>query len=278
MRIASYIVATACLVTASATFAAPITDWHTLRATTATTLSGTENSDDPDMGTTATSSSGARLIGYFSPQTLTNVGESITLTFSVRFNDAVGMGSANDNFRFALYDRNGETAETTTNFNVTGTANMDDFRGYAYGVDSAASGTNGSLRQRNAGTGTQDPFAAAANTALSAPSGTDVVLVSSVNGDNTGPTYSGALTITLSAPGEVTLSGSFSGNGGLNTYSFVDTTAVATSYSVVGFLNGGPLSADQATFQNIDVTFVPEPATAGLLGLGAMGIAMRRRA
>jgi hypothetical protein len=64
--------------------------------------------------------------------------------------------------------------------------------------------------------------------------------------------------LTLTNTNEITLSGSFTDpNAGPNEYSFVDTAPPTTSFSVVGFLNGNAIDADQANFQNIDVTYTP---------------------
>src|SRR5687768_8902468 len=99
------------LITSNA-LAAPVTDFFTLRGTTATTLSGTGNTDDPVMGTVAETADGARLIGYFTPQTLTNIGDSLTLSYSVSFTEGT-IASASDNWRYALYDGTAEAQEAT---------------------------------------------------------------------------------------------------------------------------------------------------------------------
>jgi hypothetical protein len=87
------------------------------------------------------------------------------------------------------------------------------------------------------------------------------------------------MTLTLTGANEITLSGSFTGNAGSNVFSFVDTSAVTTTYSVVGFLNGGGINADQVTFSNVDVTFtpIPEPATWALGACSLIGGALVRR-
>jgi hypothetical protein len=187
------------------------------------------------------------------------------------------MGNGSDNFRFALYDRNGETQEATnSNIAATGTANTDAFRGYWFGVDTntGTSGAQGTIRERSGTTGDMDPFANASAANIGSPGGSEVAFA-------LGETYTGSMTLTLTGLNEITLTGSFSGsNGGTNTFSLVDTTPITTNYSVVGFLNGSALSADQVRFQNVDVTYkpIPEPAT-WMLGLVLIlgGVFVRRR-
>ncbi len=273
MKCSTGLVASFGLFAASSAIAAPVTDFFTLRGTTATTLSGTGNTDDPVFGTTAETTDGARLIGYFAPQTLTNVGDSITLSYDVSFT-AGTIVSSSDNFRYALYDRQGAAQEATnSNLNVNGTSNTQPFRGYWYGVDTnpEAAGAQGTIRERSGTVANSDPFANATATQIGSPTG--VVTFAS------GQTYTGTMTLTLSNVNEITLSGSFTGNAGSNLFSLVDSSPITTTYSVVGFLNGGGINADQVTFSNVDVTFtaVPEPASLALLGLGGLACLRRRR-
>src|SRR5215213_9897436 len=68
-----------------AAVAAPVVDWHTFKATTATTLSG-QGTDHPTVGSLTTTADASFVIGYLStPITLTNPGEQITFTFNVSF-------------------------------------------------------------------------------------------------------------------------------------------------------------------------------------------------
>jgi hypothetical protein len=260
----------------------PVTDFFSLKATPATTLSGTGNTDDPVLGTAAATADGARLMGYFAPQSLTNIGDSITLSYSLAFTVGTIVNSS-DNFRYALYDRNGETPiATDTNLAVAGNDNTDQFRGYWYGVDTntGATGAQGTIRER-AGTdlAQDDPFANASATQIGSPGGTEVTLAS-------GATYTGTMTLTLTGANEITLTGSFSGTNtaGVNTFSLVDTTPTTKTFSVVGFLNGGGINADQVSFQNVDVNFlpIPEASSVALIGLVAgvsgLGAWLRRRA
>jgi hypothetical protein len=198
------------------------------------------------------------MIGYFPEQTLVNIGDKITLSFSVSFEAADGtISNGTDNFRFALFDRNGETPEATnSNLAVTGTSNTDAFRGYWFGVDTnTGGGAQGAIRARSGTTGDTDPFANASAPLLGTAGGDEVTLA-------VGETYAGTMILTLTNTNEVTLSGSFTDpNAGPNEYAFVHTAPPTKSFSVVGFLNGGALDADQANFLDIDVTYTPFSAS-----------------
>ena len=269
-----------------AAHATPVLDWHTFRATTATPLSG-QGTDDPVVGSFAATADASFALGYLSsPVSLLNVGDQITLTFSVTFNDLTGMTNAGDNFRFALFDLNGQvpvTADSSATAGVDG--QTDDFRGYMLGVrNGSGTGSGGSMRERTAALGSGDnSFATAganAATSLGSVGGDPVTLVASVNGDGTGPNYSGVMTLTRTASG-IDLSGSFVGSNSanMNVFSASDTTApTSTTFGAVGFLIGDGLNVEEVSFSNVDVTYVPEPVSAALLATaGAFLLARRRR-
>jgi hypothetical protein len=246
-----------------------VTSWRTFKATPATVISG-ETTNDPVIGTLATTSQASRILGYFTPQTLGAVGDTITLTFSVSFADNVGSASGQDNFRFALYGLNGEVVEPTLNSASLGTTNTDDLRGYAIGVDSGNAAPQGSTRKKDNSSST-DFFAAGTQSALGgANTGTNVTIAS-------GPTYLGTMTLLRTLSG-VDITASFVGNGGANAFSVSDNSSPFLTFGAVGFLNGGGISTDQVILQNVDVTFIPEPAT-WVLALGSVvsGLALRRR-
>jgi hypothetical protein len=256
--------------------AAPVTDWRTYRGTAATTLSG-QGTDDPIvgdlLGSTANSSF---VIGYLSTPAVLgpNVGDKVELTFMVSFNDAAGMANAGDNFRFALFDLNGEAQESATggvlgspNYATAGTDNTDNFRGYWLGVrNGTGTGSGGSIRERIAMLVTGDnAFAATGDNNPTAPSlgtvgGDPVILASDVNGDGAGADYTAVLTLTRNASNLVDVSGSFIGTNGAtgNVFAASDITDPSPStYGAVGFLIGNALNADQAIFQDVSVTVTP---------------------
>ena len=236
---------------------APVTNWHTFKATTATTLSG-QGTSSPVFGTTSLSSSTAVLIGYMdAPLSLVNVGDRITFSYNVSFNDAVGIPATTpDQFRFALYDLNGETrvaADNTTGA-AAGTTDTDNLRGYWFGVKSG-SGAQGSMRKRTGTTADVNPFANASAGLLGTAGGTSITYAGATNGVGGGAIYSGTMILELQT-GSLAVAGFFAGNGGTNVFTYVDASSPLTNnYESVGFLSGGSLSCDQMLFQNMQVAF-----------------------
>lgn len=238
--------------------AGPVTNWHTFRATTATTLSG-QGTSSPVYGSTNLTASGSFLIGYLDALSLTNVGDRITFSFQASFTDAVGMANAMDNFRFALFDLNGQTpvtAENTASAGVNG--QTDDWRGYWFGVRHPTG--VGSIRERIAALVSGDnAFAATGDNNPTAPSlgsvGGDGVNFLSSTGPEGGPPYLGVMALEKT-PAGVALAGLFGGNGATNLFAVNDdATPFPVNYAAVGYLNGGPLSCDQINFQNVTVTY-----------------------
>src|SRR6185295_9763558 len=82
-----------------------VTNWHTFKASPATTLAG-QGTGSPTFGSGAATASAGFLVGYFQALSLTNVGDRISFTYQCSFTDAGGMASAGDNFRYALFDLN----------------------------------------------------------------------------------------------------------------------------------------------------------------------------
>jgi hypothetical protein len=253
-------------------FASPITTWRTFKASTATVVNSGQGTNAPVIGSTTSTSAASRIIGYFTPETLVSVGDKISLTFQVGFNDAVGVGNGGDNFRFALFDRNGESVPGSENIASAGSSDTNGFLGYWAGV-MTGSGTNGSLRERF-DTTNNDMFtngSASANLTTPPIGGTAAPMAGQVNGAGPLTLYDGQMTLTRTSSG-IDIAGSFSGNGGANTFAASDSTPISLTYGAVGFLNGGGISADQMIFQDVDATYtaVPEPP-AGLLLLLAGG-------
>jgi hypothetical protein len=241
------VVAAACawMGMASAVHAALVTDWHTFKATTATTLSG-QGTDSPVVGSLTTTADSSFVIGYLStPVTLTNVGDQITFSFNVKFNDTTAIANAGDNFRFALFDLNGQAPVTADNTATAGISGQtDNFRGYMFGArNGSGTGSTGSMRERTAMlVSGANSFATASpnNTtfvSLGAVGGDPVVLASSSNGDGTGPIYTGTITLALTDTGTA-ISGSFAGSNGpqMNLFSAFDSLApTSTTFGAVGF-------------------------------------------
>src|SRR5687767_11378082 len=195
--VAAAVAAAAFLSGGAAAFADPVAQWHTLKAAPATVVDSGQGTNGPVIGNLVTTSSASRIIGYFTPRTLTNVGDRITLSYTVSFNDGTGMADGADNWRFALFDRNGESPLADENTAANGTDRTDALRGYWFGVDTIAGGAQGSMRERTGTTADQDPFANASAPLLGNAGGTAVDFTSSVNGDGAGPLYEGIMTLEL---------------------------------------------------------------------------------
>src|SRR5688572_24010262 len=215
--------------------AGPITNWHTFKATTATTLSG-QGTSSPVFGSPSASAATAFLIGYFDAMSLTNVGDRIMLTHQVSFTDAAGMSSNDDQYRFALYDMNGQPQVAEDNTATAGVAGYtDDWRGYWFGVDSSqAAAAAGTIRKRNAAN--LHPIANAGTVLIGRPGGTQVLFSSSTSPAG-GPSYSGEMVIELTPTG-LALAGYFGGNGTTNTFATNDNTApFPVNFGAFGVLN-----------------------------------------
>jgi hypothetical protein len=277
---------------AAACLAAPITDFRTYKASPATTLAG-QGTDDPIVGDLATTADASFVIGYLStPAVLgSNAGDAIIFTFGVSFNDTTGIANAGDNFRFAIFDLNGENQDPSPgspNYATAGTTNTDNFRGYILGVkNGSGTGSGGSIRERIAAlaSGT-NAFATAGTNGATAPSlgavgGDPVTLTSDVSGNGAGADYTGVLTLTRNGSGLVDISGSFIGTNGAtgNLFSAPDTTPNSSStYGAIGFLIGDALNVEQVLFQDVAVTEVPEPGTCVLaIAMALVGTMARRR-
>ena len=268
--------------------AAPVTDWHTFKGTPATILAG-QGTDDPVVGGLGAgeTADASFVIGYLgTPVSLINVGDQITFTFGVSFNDTTDISNAGDNFRFALFDENGEARVAAENTATAGTDDTDDYRGYIFGVrNGSGTGSGGSIRERIAMLLSGDnAFAATGTNAPTAPSlgavgGDPVTLTSDTNGDGTGADYTGVMTLTLTASG-IDLTGSFIGTNSPtgNTFSASDNAVPSpTTFGAVGFLIGDGLNVEQVIFQDVSVTVVPEPSSLALLGLGSVLLLRHRR-
>ena len=248
----------------------PITDYRVYKDAVALPLVG-QGTDDPVVGELATAATGSFLLGYLpSPITLgANEGDRVTLSFDVHFRDTAGMTNAGDNFRFALFDLNGEAQDSATggsgggpSYNTAGTTNTDDFRGYWFGVrNGTGTGSGGSIRERMALLSGANPFSATGANTGTAPSlgpvGGDPVTLESddVEAATTGPDYTGVLKLTRTASG-VDLSGFFIGSNGAtgNVYTASDNVDPFTTFGAVGFLIGNALSSEQVLLSNITVS------------------------
>jgi hypothetical protein len=269
--------------------AAPVTDFRTYNGS-GPPIAG-QGTNDPVIGTlnAGESADPSFVIGYLAaPVTLgANVGDKITFSFGVQFNDTntvdppgadpAGMSNQGDNFRWALFDLNGEAQDSATggatggpNYTVNGTDNTDQFRGYWLGHrGGGGSGAGGSIRERTADlTGSDNPFTNSAGDPaldIGTITGDPVPLASDVNGDGAGPDYTGTLTLTRAAGGLIDVSGTFTGtNIGVgevdNIFNSDMSVSGSSNYSAIGFLIGTALNVEQVLFTDIDVSVIPASA------------------
>jgi hypothetical protein len=224
------------------------------------------NTASPVLGTGATDSGDNQQINAAtaSSYTLSSVGDSVSLTGGVAF---TGLATPQaDQFRFGLYDVNGQSGTTG-------------WLGYfATNAGNPSGGTGPTVsnlwERSNPNSG-------------SFGSGTGAVSISSVGATPSGSAfvsgnYTFSLTITRVSTG---LELGWSMTGTDVTYSFsktiIDTTPQTYTFNRVGIFTGGGLNADQLSFSNIDVTYasaVPEPASwAGIAAAVALAAACMRR-
>lgn len=251
----------AVLVSAPLAQAASVASWTQFSGSISSGL----NSSSPVLGNgTSESADGQTIYAATPTYTLANVGDAVTFSGSVTFSSLNAPQA--DQFRFGIYDVNGQSGATG-------------WLGY-FASNSGTSGgpTYSRLWERsNPNTG-------------SFGSGTGAVTIANVNAtpNNTSfvsGTYNFSIAALRTASG-LTLTWTLV-NSTASTYSvsgtFADTTAQSYVFNRVGIFTGGGLNANQASFSNMDMTFtpaaVPEPssfaAIAGLAGIGF--VAMRRR-
>ncbi len=214
----------------------------------ASTVSMVTDNTSPLSGSAMQFSGGATVgtFGTGASNVTLGVGDSIALSVAFRFTAA---GTAN--VRFGLYNDNGTPASDVTEAGAPYTGD----RGYLFIVTQA--GTNNNYTREIDNTGA---LAGGTDQTNFAQSGTHPAL------GTTG--HTAVLTLTRTATG-IQINGTVDGNS----YGTVNdnTGSIITSFGQV------VLSASSiVAFDNVTVTTVPEPATAGLLGAGALTLLARR--
>lgn len=196
------------------------------------------------------------IVGSFPSVTL-NEGEVLVLTGSINVTGNSGAIPGNQ-IRWGLFD-------------APGTPSTGVGAGYV-GVWAPSSNAAATIVSADGSTG--NPFSGSATTAIVTENGTGSMAY--------GSTYDFLLSISRFDASQISVSGSLAESGGgaiLNQWP--ETLAPASpanfTYDAVGILLGGTTNATQATFANVDVTLVPEPATVLLGLLGAAGLLRRRR-
>jgi hypothetical protein len=184
---------------------------------------------------------------------LSQAGDRVALAGTVVL---TGVASSNDQFRWGLYDVNGKP----------------DVNGWlGYFGSNGITGQGGNLRERDLPNGAGYWLGTSATIlATSAPAGASF----------SSATYNFTLEIERTAANGLQIGWSLTrvGSSAYNlASSFLDTEPSAFSFNRVGFLLGGSLNADQASFQDITVTYIPEPSSAVIGMIGAASLALRRR-
>ena len=275
MRNASCVAALATLLTVSNAFGALVTGPWDVATTNPPGGQGNGpitngNTASPTVGDgTSNSAAGEMIDSAFAPVTLGAAGEHVYLTGYVNLIGTVASASSSatprTQFRFGLFD--GDDAGLDDNGWV----------GYYMSNKHGDPGTPAGVLARKSVGNTTIYLSATGQTVLASQQGDGTVssqFLSSL--------YRVELKIERNASGHLSLNGSLTGaNGFSQLMSITDTNAAANgtyTFDHVGFLLGANLGADQGDFTNIDVTYyVPEPATAGLFAVGALGLLARRR-
>lgn len=187
--------------------------------------------------------------------TLASVGDKATFSGSVNL---IGItNGAIRQFRWGLY-------------NVSGSSDTTGWLGYFATQGSGTTG--GEIYDRNANTTAFFAGGTGIGTTVGSAPGADISFTSS--------TYAFSLTLERVLTGMQVDSSIIrtSDSQHFGIVSLLDTTVQTYTFDRVGFLLGGAMDADQATFSNIDVTFVPEPGSTTLGLIGALALLRRRRA
>jgi hypothetical protein len=251
------------------------TDWWT--STTSTAIEVSAGSLGLVSGT-----SGRGIHGTFSPQTLTNVGDSLKATFTFKTPATVATG-ATAAFKIGLFNTNGNSglAADLSASSTTPNTIYDPLPGYMMDFDvNPASGANITFREKS-------PVPGSTGQLL----GTTTGFVQLAGGGNAysfaaSTTYTGTYSITKTATG-IDLSGSLSdGSGVLSTFTTSDSSPSATTFDLLGFhVNANIFGSSNAVntadngidFTNIKIeSAVPEPSAIAMVALLSAG-AMRRR-
>lgn len=219
------------------------------------------------FGSTATGNAAPRAV-LGSPLSLSTIGQGVKLTGKVSMANAPG----NQQLRIGLYNSNGQALGTLSG-GVWSGANPAGWLGYMLQVGGVGGGDD--VKGRNttgawlSNTGAYS-IGTTAGTAVNVPANTVYDFLLRI-------IRTGATTVSVNysfVGGTVNRSGSFADDSNTAGHPSAGTASI----NAVGFLLNGSTGA--GTFTNVDVSAVPEPATAGLLGaaLASVGLFRRRRA
>jgi hypothetical protein len=256
----------------STVLGAPINNWAIDPSGAVTVVYGGLATDSPVIGDGTSNNANSGIITSSFPTISLLDGESISLSGSMTIAGAKGTGE-DVGFQFGLMFEPGTVGNP-----------VDDKGWLGYKADNSnATQSTGQLRARNtAGTNF------ATTTWISSAGSRDIVIdteAAAGNGIFSSGTYSFGITV-LRTGADVSVSGSILGTGATTFTNVFGPATVSTAaqktfdFNRVGFWSVAPLDADQISFGGVDVTVVPEPNTAVILGmcvLCAAGFAWRKR-
>jgi hypothetical protein len=207
----------------------------------------------------------------FTAQTI-SVGQTIRLTFDYSQNGS----TTNNIIRAGFYDVTNAVAAN----NWAGSGAIDAWQGYSTFVrDNSATGNIARVDSGTDTTGTLGPTQGTAN--ASSPTVTVATITSPTNttsfniNDNGTVTYQALFEVTRTLTGMTTL---FTLSSGSTTHFSVtgSTNTVYSSFDTVVLKQAGT-TAMPATYDNIQVSVIPEPGTVALGAFGALALLRRRR-
>jgi hypothetical protein len=207
----------------------------------------------------------------FAAQTI-SVGQTIRLTFDYSQNGS----TTNNIIRAGLYD----VTNTVAADNWAGSGAIDAWQGYSTFVrDNSASGNVARVDSGTDTTGSLGPTQGTANG--SSPTVTVATITTPANttsfniNDNGTVTYQAVFEVTRTLTGMTTL---FTLSSGATTHFSVtgSTTTVYSTFDTVVLKQAGT-TAMPVTYDNIQVSVIPEPGAAALGGVGLLALLRRRR-
>lgn len=242
-----------------------------------------------------TGSSGRGIHTVFDTQTLTNVGDVLTATYTFMTPTTVGSGSSSA-FRVGLFDTLGRNLDQDISASSgspnalygwsVGNGGPGDagLPGYMLDMDVNTGATADlNFRDHNTGNATGRLMATTGSSSFSSfSSGPDAGYTFAPNTQ-----YTGSFMVELTAPGELTLTGAI----GSSSYSITDSAPDSFNFGFLGFhVNSNQFGSSNSAgdpdngidFSNINVTFksavIPEPSSAIVLlgGFLSMGLVRRR--
>lgn len=247
------------------------TAWFaTEKASTVTIAVGTDSvlsgGNAQSLTTTSTSTTiFRRLAGEFSSQTLTNVGDWISLSVDFRLTSLGTGGNTSRAFKVGLLNNNGSslTADLTNSAEPTSstpTPLSNDF-GYFVGIGSGTTGTTALAQE----VGTGATFLA----------GTDLNYLTPTAGlsPQIRDLLAHSLVLTITKDTATTLKIDFNLDGGAIDLTSGGGSTLYTTFNEVGLSTGA--NATGFVIDNVVVT-IPEPATIALLSLGFFALRKRK--